>query len=90
MMKRARRETFGEELEIAVASRLDLIAMKCLAALDPKSGRKHLEDLVDLVPTEEELRFAQEWLFARPTSPQFRRAFAQLCAVLGHPLDAGF
>jgi len=88
IMKRAWRETFGEAFEVAVASRLDLIAMKCLAALDPKSGRKHLEDLVDLVPVEDELSFAQAWLFARPTSPQFRQAFAQLCLVLGYSLDA--
>jgi hypothetical protein len=87
LMERAKRERFGDGFEVAIASRMDLIAMKCLAALDPKSGRKHLEDLVDLAPSGEEVLFAQSWLFARPTSPQFRQAFERLCAVLGHKIN---
>jgi len=86
IVRRSTRESFGPGLEVAIASRLDLIALKCFAALDPKSGRKHLGDLVDLAPEEGELAFAAAWLLDRPTSPQFRKAFADLCLVLGHPL----
>jgi hypothetical protein len=56
--------------------------------MDPNSGRKHLEDLVDLAPTETELSLTRAWLFDRPTSPQFREAFAQLCMALGQTLFA--
>jgi hypothetical protein len=84
MIERAQREKFGDKLEVAIASRKDLIALKCLAALDPKTGRKHLEDLVDLAPGLDELQFAGSWLLDRPTSRQFREAFHRLCLSLGH------
>ena len=85
ILQRSTRESFGPGLEVAIASRLDLIALKCFAALDPKSGKKHLGDLVDLAPNADELAFAAAWLLDRPTSPQFRKAFANLRSVLGHP-----
>lgn len=88
ILQRSSRESFGRCLEIAVASRLDLIALKCFAAIDPKSGSKHLGDLVDLSPDADELAFAAKWLLDRPASPQFRKALAELCSVLGHPADA--
>lgn len=85
IFERAAREAFGPRLEVAIASRLDLVALKCFAALDPGSGKKHLGDLVDLAPSNVELAFAKIWLLDRPTSREFRKAFADLCVVLGHP-----
>lgn len=85
ILQRSIRESFGPRLEVAIASRTDLIALKCFAALDPKSGKRHLGDLVDLGPSADELAFAATWLLDRPTSPQFREAFATLRSVLGHP-----
>lgn len=82
-LQRATRRSFGTRLEIAVASRLDLIALKCLAALDPKLGTKHLGDLVDMNPTSDEMAFATEWLLDRKTSREFRSAVGQLCDALG-------
>lgn len=87
ILRRSGRERFGGRLEVAVASRLDLVALKCFAALDPKSGPRHLGDLVDLAPTADELAFAAKWLLDRPTSPQFRKALDELRSVLGHPAD---
>jgi len=85
ILRRSSRMRFGRCLEVAIASRLDLIALKCFAALDPKSGERHLGDLVDLAPDADELAFAAKWLLDRPTSPQFRQALADLQSVLGHP-----
>jgi hypothetical protein len=85
ILRRSNRERFGRSLEVAVASRVDLIALKCFAALDPRSSQRHLSDLVDLAPGADELAFAAEWLLDRPTSPQFRKALADLRSVLGHP-----
>lgn len=81
---RATRRSFGRLLEVAIASRIDLIALKCFAALDPRVGRKHLGDLVDLNPTREEMSFAGDWLLDRRTSPEFRDMVRRLCEVLGH------
>jgi len=84
ILSRAEKRSFGNSLEIAIASRMDLIALKCFAALDAKAGKKHLGDLVDLNPTQEEMSFATDWLLDRPTSPEFRKIVRQLCEVLGH------
>lgn len=84
ILSRATRRSCGRLMEIAIASRMDLIALKCFAALDPKVGRKHLGDLVDLNPTHEEMSFAGDWLLNRQTSPEFRDMVRRLCEVLGH------
>ena len=81
---RATRHDLGKRLQVAIISRLDLIALKCFAALNPGVGEKHLGDLVDLNPLSEEMSFACDWLLNRPTSPEFRAAVRQLCHVLGH------
>lgn len=84
ILSRATKRSCGRLLELAIASREDLIALKCFAALDPKVGEKHLGDLVELNPAPEEMFSAGRWLLDRPTSPQFRAAVRQLFAVLGH------
>jgi hypothetical protein len=84
ILLRATRHDFGKRLQVAIISRLDLIALKCFAALNPGVGEKHLGDLVDLHPLSEEMSFACGWLLNRPTSPEFRAAVRQLCDVLGH------
>lgn len=84
ILSRATKRSCGKLLEISTASRMDLIALKCFAALDPKVGAKHLGDLVDLNPKPEEMSFACDWLLDRPTSAEFRAAVRQLCDVLGH------
>lgn len=84
ILQRVTRHDFGKKLQVAIISRLDLIALKCFAALNPGFGEKHLGDLVDLNPIAEEMSFACDWLLNRPTSPEFRAAVRQLCDVLGH------
>ncbi len=84
ILSRATRRSCGPLLEVAIAARMDLIALKCLAALDPMIGRKHLGDLVDLNPTHEEMSFAKDWLLDRQTSREFRSMVHRLCDVLGH------
>ena len=84
ILQRVTRHDFGKKLQVAIISRLDLIALKCFAALNPGVGEKHLGDLVDLNPLSEEMSFACDWLLNRPTSPEFRAAVRQLCHVLGH------
>jgi len=84
ILLRATRHDLGKRLQVAIISRLDLIALKCFAALNPGVGEKHLGDLVDLHPLSEEMSFACVWLLNRPTSPEFRAAVRQLCDVLGH------
>lgn len=89
ILSRASRRRFGQRLEVAITARIDLIALKCFAALNPGVGEKHLGDLVDLNPTPEEMSFACDWLLDRPTSEEFRGAVRHLCDVLGHSYPAG-
>jgi hypothetical protein len=51
ILLRATRHDFGKTLQVAIISRLDLIALKCFAALNPGVGEKHLGDLVDFEST---------------------------------------
>ena len=70
ILLRATRQNFGKTLQVAIVSRLDLIALKCFAALNPGVGEKHLGDLVDLNPLSEEMPFACGWTFSPRAAPK--------------------
>jgi len=69
---------FGPCLTIRFMDRIDLIALKMSAALDPIEGRRHVEDLVAIDPTREELKHGADWIAAWPSSPAFKQAFHRL------------
>jgi hypothetical protein len=65
-VERLEREDFSGALTIWFAGRLDIIATKIYAAAnpnatDPNTGR-HLQDLVDLAPSGDELAFGRAWM----------------------------
>ena len=65
--------TFGA-LTIRIASRLDLIALKFLAASDPQRGQRRAIDLADLLriaPTHEEIVHALRWCMRVDGRPDF-------------------
>jgi hypothetical protein len=63
--------------------RQDQVALKLYAALDRKSGQRHLKDLVAIDPTRAEMEFAVHWLLDRKTSPEFRAAIRRISEALG-------
>ncbi|MCE5204303.1 MAG: hypothetical protein ABFC80_06585 [Coriobacteriales bacterium] len=73
--------TYGPALTVHFAGRLDQICFKLYAAADV--GGRHLVDLQALGPTEEEMRFALEWVRQQDDSEGFRAQLAELFDYLG-------
>lgn len=69
---------FGPCLTVRFMDRLDLVALKMYAALDPKDGRRHIEDLVEIKPKREELRHGAHWMSAWPSNQPFKDALRRL------------
>jgi hypothetical protein len=85
VLDRVERFEFGPCLTILAISRKDQVALKVYASLTGKRGKRHLEDLVRLKPTGDEMEFAVAWLLNRPTSAPFRLAVKRIVKGLGHP-----
>jgi hypothetical protein len=54
------------------------------AAMDPKSGTRHLSDLLDLDPKENEVTASVGWLLGRKASPEFKSALCQVLERIGY------
>jgi hypothetical protein len=80
---RLQRRAFGSHLTIWFAGRLDLIHFKLYAAADQGPGR-HVDDLIALNPSGEELAAAAQWAFTHDVSPGFRSLMRELLTQLGH------
>lgn len=71
-LSRCRVERFGGLL-VYVADRFDLIHMKLFAATDQGPESKHMQDLVMLGPTSDELESARAWCLTQDVSEPFAR-----------------
>jgi hypothetical protein len=69
---------FGPCLTARFMARMDLIALKMYAALDPGEGRRHVKDLVAIDPSREELLHGIEWIGSLPSNPAFKRSLHRL------------
>jgi hypothetical protein len=69
---------FGPCLTVRFMARMDLIALKMYAALDPKEGRRHVKDLVEIDPGREELLHGIQWIGSLPSSPAFKQSLHRL------------
>jgi hypothetical protein len=69
---------FGPCLSVRFMDRLDLVALKMFAALDPAKGRRHAEDLVAINPSREEIRHGLRWMAAWPSNLHFKVALHNL------------
>jgi hypothetical protein len=79
---------YGARLLISFISRRDQIFLKLHAAVDRDGGR-HLQDLVDLAPTADELLDAARWTRTQDPSDGFLFNLRALLKHLGHdPLNA--
>ncbi|HEY7952092.1 MAG TPA: DUF6036 family nucleotidyltransferase [Solirubrobacteraceae bacterium] len=82
LYERAQRHTYGPTLEILFASRIDQIHLKLYAAVDQGAG-KHLQDLMELAPTEQELLDAARWSRSHDPSEGYRSELARVLSYLG-------
>lgn len=71
----------GERLTIFYVSRIDQIFFKLYAAVD--RGGYHIEDLLQLNPTSEELYKAAGWTMTHDVSEGFKMMLCQLLTELG-------
>ena len=70
MLSRVVSKEYGKSLKISYIDRYDQIFFKLYAAADSGPGR-HLDDLIELAPTEEELIAAIHWVFRQDDSEGF-------------------
>jgi hypothetical protein len=69
-------------LTLHLAGRLELICLKIFAATDDSIRGKHFLDLVQLMPTDDELAAASEWVKTQDGSPVFAEFVEQVIAKL--------
>lgn len=74
---------YGSRLSISFISRRDQIFLKLHAAVDRDGGR-HLQDLLELKPTREELLDAAKWTRTQDPSDGFRLLLGEMLNYLGH------
>ena len=84
MLSRVVSTEYGKSLKISYIARYDQIFFKLYAAADSGPGR-HLDDLLELSPTEEELIAAIHWVFRQDDSEGFKTyQLAPILAELGY------
>jgi hypothetical protein len=74
---------YGLRLQISFISRRDQIFLKLHAAVD-RDGGKHLQDLLDLQPTADELLDAAKWSRTQDSSDGYRFNLGEMLKHLGH------
>lgn len=74
---------YGPRLAVSFISRRDQIFLKLHAAVDRDGGR-HLQDLMDLTPTADELRDAARWTRTQDPSDGFLFNLRSFLKQLGH------
>lgn len=85
ILERSRPHThkFGPCLTVQFIARLDQVALKLNAAMDPVKGRKHVEDLVEMQPTQSEIEHALRWMSGWKSNAAFKKRLAFLVNGLG-------
>jgi hypothetical protein len=74
--------TYGARLAVHFVGRLDQIHFKLFAAAD--RGGYHIEDLLALDPTDDELLLAARWAMTHDVSDTFRTIVDHLLRSIGH------
>ena len=83
LQSRLSTESYGSRLIISFISRRDQIFLKLHAAVD-RDGGKHLQDLLDLQPTADELLAAAKWSRTQDPSDGYRLLLGEMLKHLGH------
>ncbi|MFH0909462.1 MAG: DUF6036 family nucleotidyltransferase [bacterium] len=76
------RRDYGDRLSVYFISRLDQIHFKVYAAVDSGPGR-HLNDLLQLKPSPDEIEQAARWAVTHDVSDAFRTLLASMLRKLG-------
>ena len=84
MTTRLVRKSYGACLTIFFISRFDQVHFKIYAAMDPKDGARHLGDLLDLKPRENEVSAATSWRLGREVSADFKAVLREVLERIGY------
>ncbi len=79
--KRLEKRSYGKYLSVYYVSRLDQIHFKLYAAIDRDSY--HVQDLVELKPTAEEILQAAKWVLTQDVSEEFRILLKEFLRSMG-------
>jgi len=82
------RKQYGPCLTVQFLDRLDQVALKLFASMDPVKFRRHLEDLVSMKPKGKEINHALNWMLGWKTSPAFRKRLSSILVGLDFPNHA--
>ena len=82
IIKRAVKQTFGKYLTVFWIDRFDQIHLKLYASID--RGGYHIEDLLELNPTEEEIFAASAWCMTHDVSEGFKRLLLSFLGKFGY------
>jgi len=82
IMERVITRRFGQNLTIHFLGRYDQIHFKLYAAVDQGAG-KHLDDLLALKPTSDEIEQAARWSMTHDISEGFKQSLKGLLGYLG-------
>lgn len=83
MQQRLTLQSYGPKLWIGFIGRRDQVFLKLHAAVDRDGGR-HLQDLLDLKPTADELLDAAKWTRTQDPSEGFKMLLGNMLKYLGH------
>jgi len=79
------RKEFGPCLVVRFLDRMDQVALKLFAAMDPKDGQRHLRDLEEISPTRAEIIHAITWMMGWKSNQAFRDRLAYLVEGFDFP-----
>ncbi len=82
------RKQYGPCLTVQFLDRLDQVALKLFASMDPVKFQRHLEDLVSIKPKAKEIDHALDWMLGWKTSPAFRKRLSSILLGLDFPKHA--
>lgn len=74
---------YGTKLNVGFIGRLDQIHFKLWASADRDPSSYHVQDLLALDPTNEEIEEAARWCLRKDPSEGFRKVLSQMLKELG-------
>jgi len=80
---------YGSKLTVGFIGRLDQIHFKLWASADRDPNSYHVQDLIALEPTNEEIKRAAQWCLEKDPSKGFRQVMVQMLRELGFDEVAG-
>ena len=81
--KRLNKKIYGKNLIVYFINRLDQIYLKLYASVDKGPG-KHLNDLLELKPNEEEILKASLWSMQQDPSDDFKQILKDMLIKIGY------